>query len=559
MSRLFGVAAAVVATSSILLSASAAYAATTLYVSSTTGADSPTCGSSSDPCRSIGQAVANASPGDTIQVAAGSYAETVVVDKSLTLDGAQAGNPGSAGRLAAPATESVLTTGNIDIEASSVTVDGFSFDNPGNQVCVACAGFSYNSDVTVENNVFSGYKPDSFGPWQVSGPVGVNHTTNTVISRNYFRSPDADLGDSGGATVQWFDGGCSGANVSDNTFDSAEASALSDIYLFCNGVPPDFFGGAEDTTGAITVSGNHDTITGSSDFALFTHIAGGAEVDVTGNTVTMTPASSTGIYFSNSPGLTVINVKSNTLTGSPYRAVKLNTNAHMPAAVTISGNDFSRNGLGLYVGSSSLAAGASVTLRANNLSDETGDDAGDGANGVYNSPSSGAGVDAVDNWWGCNTGPNTAGCSGTLGAVTYDPWLVLAISANPTTVTIGSSSTVTADVTRDSAGNDTSGTGTIPDGTLIAFATDYGVLSANAAGTSGGKTPVTITSSAPGTSNVTATLDNQTVWTTVTFTKPPLPATADQCKKGGWQSYGGIFKNQGDCVSFVATHGKNAP
>jgi hypothetical protein len=36
------------------------------------------------------------------------------------------------------------------------------------------------------------------------------------------------------------------------------------------------------------------------------------------------------------------------------------------------------------------------------------------------------------------------------------------------------------------------------------------------------------------------------------------PTTKDQCKNGGWQSYG-IFKNQGDCVSFVATGGKNPP
>jgi hypothetical protein len=49
----------------------------------------------------------------------------------------------------------------------------------------------------------------------------------------------------------------------------------------------------------------------------------------------------------------------------------------------------------------------------------------------------------------------------------------------------------------------------------------------------------------------------------ITFlgTPPPefnLPTSKDQCKKGGWQNYG-IFKNQGDCVSFVSTHGKNPP
>ncbi len=38
----------------------------------------------------------------------------------------------------------------------------------------------------------------------------------------------------------------------------------------------------------------------------------------------------------------------------------------------------------------------------------------------------------------------------------------------------------------------------------------------------------------------------------------PLPTTEDQCKTGGWQSYG-VFKNQGDCISFVATGGKNPP
>lgn len=36
------------------------------------------------------------------------------------------------------------------------------------------------------------------------------------------------------------------------------------------------------------------------------------------------------------------------------------------------------------------------------------------------------------------------------------------------------------------------------------------------------------------------------------------PTDKDQCKKDGWKDYG-IFKNQGDCVSFVATNGKNQP
>ena len=37
-----------------------------------------------------------------------------------------------------------------------------------------------------------------------------------------------------------------------------------------------------------------------------------------------------------------------------------------------------------------------------------------------------------------------------------------------------------------------------------------------------------------------------------------LPTTKDQCKNDGWKAYL-VFKNQGDCVSFVETGGKNPP
>jgi hypothetical protein len=39
---------------------------------------------------------------------------------------------------------------------------------------------------------------------------------------------------------------------------------------------------------------------------------------------------------------------------------------------------------------------------------------------------------------------------------------------------------------------------------------------------------------------------------------PPLPTATNQCKDGGWRGFG-VFKNQGDCVSFVATGGRTPP
>jgi hypothetical protein len=38
----------------------------------------------------------------------------------------------------------------------------------------------------------------------------------------------------------------------------------------------------------------------------------------------------------------------------------------------------------------------------------------------------------------------------------------------------------------------------------------------------------------------------------------PLPTSKEQCKNGDWRNFG-VFKNQGDCVRFVATGGKNPP
>jgi hypothetical protein len=51
---------------------------------------------------------------------------------------------------------------------------------------------------------------------------------------------------------------------------------------------------------------------------------------------------------------------------------------------------------------------------------------------------------------------------------------------------------------------------------------------------------------------------NGTVAMQITATQV-LPTSKDQCVNSGWTTYGTTFKNQGDCVSFVATNGKNQP
>ena len=37
-----------------------------------------------------------------------------------------------------------------------------------------------------------------------------------------------------------------------------------------------------------------------------------------------------------------------------------------------------------------------------------------------------------------------------------------------------------------------------------------------------------------------------------------LPTSADQCKQDGWEGFA-VFRNEGECVSYVASRGRNTP
>jgi fibronectin-binding autotransporter adhesin len=71
--------------------ATAAPTATTRYVLGDSGSDSSDCTSANNPCKTIQYALTQASDGDTIRVAKGLmpvvYAETISIDKSVTLEG----------------------------------------------------------------------------------------------------------------------------------------------------------------------------------------------------------------------------------------------------------------------------------------------------------------------------------------------------------------------------------------------------------------------------------------------------------------------------------------
>gem|GEM_PF-2188490 len=61
-------------------------------------------------------------------------------------------------------------------------------------------------------------------------------------------------------------------------------------------------------------------------------------------------------------------------------------------------------------------------------------------------------VEAGNNWWGCNAGPNQSGCDVVLGKANTSPWLVIRFEA-PTNTPFGQAATLTLDFGKNTQGN----------------------------------------------------------------------------------------------------------
>ena len=108
------------------------------------------------------QAAVNDVSCDPITVAPGSYPENVVIPRSLTLNGAQAGNS-YVTRVSGGPLESTVSgvtpvgsSATITISAADVTVDGFTLKNNTNTTGAAHGIMvtGLGSDATILNNIF---------------------------------------------------------------------------------------------------------------------------------------------------------------------------------------------------------------------------------------------------------------------------------------------------------------------------------------------------------------------------------------------------------------------
>ncbi len=129
-------------------------------------------------------------------------------------------------------------------------------------------------------------------------------------------------------------------------------------------------------------------------------------------------------------------------------------------------------------------------------------------------------ITATNNWWGTNspvvstTSPSDICLQSGGGTLTYNPWLIVKLSASPTT--INGNSAVTADLTHNNSGGDTSPQGNIPDNTWIYLSTNIGNIP-YLNNSKKGKVIANFNrgTSTSGTATITASIDKQSVTTNI--------------------------------------------
>ena len=131
-------------------------------------------------------------------------------------------------------------------------------------------------------------------------------------------------------------------------------------------------------------------------------------------------------------------------------------------------------------------------------------------------------IDATLNWWGYNNDPGLRGdIVNNGGTCNYDPWIVLTIIANPTSVLQNGNSIITIDLLHDNNnGYHDPANGLVPYTGLINLSTSLGTI-VNANMFNGEATSLLNAGSILGVANVSATVDFETVNVLVNII-PPL-------------------------------------
>jgi hypothetical protein len=509
----------------------------------------------------IQSAINAASSGETISVGAGVYHQTIDVDKAVTIIGAGPGNTIIEPDLATINNASAFTpvggSPNYPIvyaNAQSVTIENLTVDglDEGNSVDARFEGIAaYDDNLTVSDVHVIGISdspPDGvqtgtgiyavndaglgvsvkvtnsrIADYQKNGiAVDGNNDVSVDISGNTIVGDGpAGIGDNGIEVYDLYWEGASAppgpvGTISDNDVTGnvcTEAGACG-ADLLGDTTTDDDIGG--DAAGLLLGGSDGLTVSGNSladnDIGIWSTTAAGATTTISGNTAT------DNLYADILAGEGSNVIATNTIGGGSDSAASLDgilvanydTTDTIPAVATITANTIDGTDAGIEVAHGKTPGGPepTATITNNAIAGNT--------QGIENITTSA--VNAADNWYGCNGGPGATGCDTITGTgasdVTSAPYLKLALSALPSSIAPGASSTVVASIRQDSAGNSFP-SGTFPSAIPLTFATTAGNL-ATSETLEDGEALTTLTGTPLGTATVTGKLDSQSATATVT-------------------------------------------